>query len=175
MPLSLSQASKKYGIPKTTLHTAITTGKLSARQLDNRRYSIDPVEVERWLPYNASPNSDKQTRSKGSSDQRSNVGTKSIPQSKLTLKDAELRIAKLEGQLKHAEEVVEASKVAVTTANEAVDEIRRAAEREREIARELVSSLSQRAERAENNEDQYRRLLISDQRPKGFWARLMGK
>jgi hypothetical protein len=48
--LSLGQAAKAAGVPKTTLSRAIKTGRLSASRTDTGAYAIDPAELARAFP-----------------------------------------------------------------------------------------------------------------------------
>lgn len=44
---SLSQAAKRVGVSKATIHRAIKSGKLSANRQDDGSYKIDPSELSR--------------------------------------------------------------------------------------------------------------------------------
>jgi hypothetical protein len=54
MPYSLGQAAKACGRSKTTIHRAITSGRLSASRTEAGGYSIDPAELDRVFPLNGS-------------------------------------------------------------------------------------------------------------------------
>lgn len=46
--MTLGEAAKVSGFSKPTISRAIKNGQLSAEQLDNRSYQIEPSELERW-------------------------------------------------------------------------------------------------------------------------------
>src|SRR5690349_4755331 len=50
MEYSLAQAAKVAGVGKTTIHTAIKRGRLSARREDDGSYRIDAAELARIYP-----------------------------------------------------------------------------------------------------------------------------
>jgi excisionase family DNA binding protein len=47
---SLSQAAKRTGVSKATIHRAIKSGKLSALRQEDGSYQIDPAELHRVYP-----------------------------------------------------------------------------------------------------------------------------
>ena len=53
--LSLGQAAKLTGLGKTTLTRAIRAGRLSAQRNLDGSYAIDPAELSRVYPFNATP------------------------------------------------------------------------------------------------------------------------
>jgi hypothetical protein len=56
MAYTLGQAAKAAGRSKTTIHRAITSGRLSASRTDTGDYSIDPAELARVFPTDRSGN-----------------------------------------------------------------------------------------------------------------------
>lgn len=52
--LTLGQASRKTGKPKTTISRAIAAGRLDARRSNNGGWLIDPADLERVYPAGAS-------------------------------------------------------------------------------------------------------------------------
>jgi len=54
--LTLGQAAKHTGLSKSTISRAITSGKLSVISKNSGSYSIDPAELFRVFPSNASRN-----------------------------------------------------------------------------------------------------------------------
>ncbi|WP_243614826.1 excisionase family DNA-binding protein [Shimia aestuarii] len=56
MSYTLGEAAKAVGFSKPTLSRAIKNGKLSAKRLDDRSYSIDAAELERWKDANGHRN-----------------------------------------------------------------------------------------------------------------------
>ena len=53
MALTLNQAAKTCGRSKSTLLSAIRSGRMSARKDDRGRYAIDPAELHRAFPFQA--------------------------------------------------------------------------------------------------------------------------
>lgn len=51
MPLTLNQAAKTCGRSKSTLLTAIKSGRLSALKNDRGHYAIEPSELHRVFPF----------------------------------------------------------------------------------------------------------------------------
>lgn len=56
MSYTLGEAAKATGFSKPTLSRAIKKGKLSAKRLEDRSYSIDPAELDRWKDANGHRN-----------------------------------------------------------------------------------------------------------------------
>ncbi len=52
---SLSQAAKRTGVSKATIHRAIKSGKLSALRQEDGSYQIDPAELHRVYPLGETP------------------------------------------------------------------------------------------------------------------------
>jgi len=52
---SLSQAAKRAGVSKATVHRAIKSGKLSASRQDDGSFHIDPAELARVYPDSLKP------------------------------------------------------------------------------------------------------------------------
>ena len=57
MPLTLNQAAKTCGRSKSTLLDANRSGRISAPKDDRGRYAIDPAELHRVFPFQASDRS----------------------------------------------------------------------------------------------------------------------
>ena len=57
MALTLNQAAKTCGRSKSTLLDAIRSGRISAPKDDRGRYAIDPAELHRVFPFQASDRS----------------------------------------------------------------------------------------------------------------------
>ena len=57
MALTLNQAAKTCGRSKSTLLDAIRSGRMSAPKDDRGRYAIDPAELHRVFPFQASDRS----------------------------------------------------------------------------------------------------------------------
>ena len=57
MALTLNQAAKACSRSKSTLLNAISSGRMSAPKDDRGRYAIDPAELHRAFPFQASDQS----------------------------------------------------------------------------------------------------------------------
>ena len=57
MALTLNQAAKACGRSKSTLLDAIRSGRMSAPKDDQGRYAIDPAELHRAFPFQATDRS----------------------------------------------------------------------------------------------------------------------
>lgn len=93
MVLSLVQAAKVSGKSKSTINRSIKSGKLSAQRHDNGSYSIDPAELFRVFPKDATEPS--------LAEPKEPIGTPSVSEEVLRV-----RVQMLEAQLEREQETV---------------------------------------------------------------------
>lgn len=120
MPYSMSKAAKVAGVSKTTMHKWVKSGKVTSTKLDDGTYSIDESELSRVI----------QSRKQVTSTTVTSDVNKGNPTSKPAPLDLSIYRANTINEVKYA-----AALEAVT--------------HERQLLREQVNELRQRAEAAE--------------------------
>jgi hypothetical protein len=151
---SLGTAAKAAGVSKSTIHRAVTSGRISARSKDSHGYEIDPAELFRVFP----------PRSQGVVEPGSS-GTKSetIERSGTPIGELLARVARLEAELQAARSIAE---VEQRRSNELVAVERQRAEDAKQRAEEIRQERDKWASVAEATQ---RLLAGKPAEERGWW------
>lgn len=156
MEYTLTTAAKATGIGRSTIHRAITKGRLSAKRLEDGSYRIDPAELARAFPPSQPiPEGPSPWDAKGQPETpRDGGGTE--------LALLRLKVSTLEDMLSRERETV--------------DDLRKRLDREAEERRVLLRQLMPPAtEKPQEHPSPSVSSSGYTERPRGLLARLLGR
>jgi len=102
--LTLGEAARHCGVPKSTISRAIKSGRLSAGRADDGSYSIDPAELFRVYPMKSE---EEVAATDATEEQDSGVAQSATPNSAPDATELRIRNAELEAQIKGLQTIVE--------------------------------------------------------------------
>lgn len=128
--LSLREAAKLAGRGKTTIHAAITEGRLTAERNESGGYEIDPAELHRLFPLRVDPDTGQFIEQRTPKDSKDTEETER-PSMSLRLSRASNRTGRAGTALSTAEQQL-------AEALQEIERLKTEAERETNHARELA-------------------------------------
>ena len=128
--LSLREAANLAGRGKTTIHTAITEGRLTAERNESGGYEIDPAELHRLFPLRVDPDTGQFIEQRTPKDSKDTEETER-PSMSLRLSRASNRTGRAGTALSTAEQQL-------AEALQEIERLKTEAERETNHARELA-------------------------------------
>ena len=128
--LSLREAAKLAGRGKTTIHAAITEGRLAAERNESGGYEIDPAELHRLFPLRVDPDTGQFIEKRTPKDSKDTEETER-PSMSLRLSRASNRTGRAGTALSTAEQQL-------AEALQEIERLKTEAERETNHARELA-------------------------------------
>lgn len=174
--LSLREAAQLCGRGKSTIQTAIKEGKLSAGRNEKGGYQIDPSELHRVFPFSLSSDGtqDRANWTKTDRDPALNLNRPVVSGGVRNGVDGTGRdVSEAKFRVKHLEELLEAERAGR-------EDLKQALQARVDDLQTTVLDLRKRLDQAE--EEKMRLLPSPDNgkretrsRPRGLWARLIGR